>query len=63
MSKLTTLVIEFDSVELRDDFRGWLSDGGGEYNYMEGHDEAREFLIHFDYSGDTVKVTKTKRNA
>lgn len=51
MSKFQ-IVIEFTHEENREDFLGWLSDGGGEYMFMEGqHQEDITHLIEqFDYS-------------
>ena len=53
MSKFK-IVLEFTNEDNRDDFLGWLSDGGGEYTFMEaqhvGHGIGKS-IEHFDYSG------------
>ena len=53
------LVLRFDSRTLRDEFRGWLSDGGGEQAFMadlEYFTDTRFRSADFDYDGDTVIV-------
>jgi len=44
------LTITFPTDEHRDDFLAWLSDGGGEYIYMEGQTDERSEIVKFDYS-------------
>lgn len=48
------VIIEFPSLNARERFLGWLSDGGGEYQFMEGEavhapSPATE-IKEFDYS-------------
>jgi len=46
--------MEFTNEDNRDDFLGWLSDGGGEYMFMEAQhvgDNIKTSIEHFDYSG------------
>ena len=53
------LVLRFDSCVLRDEFRGWLSDGGGEQAFvadLEYFTDSRLRGADFDYDGDTVIV-------
>lgn len=45
--KRPKLTITFPTEQDRDDFLGWLSDGGGEYQFMEGDTNIK----YFDYSG------------
>jgi len=51
MSEKYQIVIEFTHEENRDNFLGWLCDGGGEYMFMEGqHPEDTPHIIEaFDY--------------
>jgi hypothetical protein len=42
-----TLTIKFPTEQDRDIFLGWLSDGGGEYQFMEYEDTT---VTRFDYS-------------
>lgn len=48
------VIIEFPSLAARERFLGWLSDGGGEYDFMESeqhHAPSKETEIRkFDYS-------------
>lgn len=60
MSRKAQLIITFDSTDLRDEFKGWLSDGGGEYNFMEGLEMREGAKVDFDYVGNTVIVTTRK---
>ncbi len=41
------LIIDFPTEKERDIFLGWLSDGGGEYEFMEYTDTT---VTEFDYS-------------
>ena len=50
------LTIDFDSEEVLDLFRGWLSDGGGESDFMEMA-ENKGLAVDLDYDEDTVTVT------
>ena len=56
MSKPAQLVIKFSSAALRDEFRGWLSDGGGEYGFMGALEIRGEPPVDIDYDGNTVTV-------
>lgn len=53
------LVFKFDSRALRDEFRGWMSDGGGEQAFvcdLEYFSDTKSRGADFDYDGDTVVV-------
>ena len=56
------LTITFDSADLRDLFRGWLSDGGGEQDFFDvvaedcNKKKAPITLLDSDYKGDHVYV-------
>jgi len=60
MMSRAELTISFPTKRHRDDFTAWLSDGGGEYIYMEGQtiveDTAGELteIVEFDYEDDTT---------
>jgi len=48
------LIIEFETVELKDEFLSWMSDGGGEQEFNKG-----EFQGDFEYIGqDKIIITK-----
>ncbi len=44
------VTFRFPTEEHRDDFVAWMSDGGGEYEYMEGQSEERPAITRFDYT-------------
>ncbi len=47
-----SIAIEFPTEELKKRFKGYMSDGGGEYGFMESREES----LVFNYNGDTIKV-------
>jgi hypothetical protein len=54
------LVFTFDSRSLRDEFRGWLSDGGGEQAFLSdveyfGDEKYRGVEFDYDYRVVVVK--------
>jgi hypothetical protein len=53
-SKASRVIIEFPTLMARERFLGWLSDGGGEYAFMEGEEvhapSPKEEINKFDYS-------------
>ena len=58
------LVLMFDTRALRDEFRGWLSDGGGEQAFtsdLEYFADDKLRCVDFDYDGDNVRVTSKNR--
>jgi hypothetical protein len=50
------LTISFDSAELRSLFRGWLSDGGGEQDFMQCVDHERGTTLDIDYDSEDLVV-------
>jgi hypothetical protein len=63
--RLARLVLVFDSRALRDEFRGWLSDGGGEQAFtadLEYFGDTTRRLVEVDYDGDIVRF-KSKDSA
>jgi hypothetical protein len=50
------LTISFDSAEMRALFRGWLSDGGGEQDFMDHVKEERGSTLDIDYDGEAFVV-------
>jgi hypothetical protein len=63
-------VFEFPNEAARDSFLAWFSDGGGEYNYLVGEEDAafddeRKPIVGFDYTkafgevvGDPIVVAR-----
>jgi hypothetical protein len=52
MSKFE-VTFAFTNEDNRDDFLAWMSDGGGEYDFMEAQQVGRdikESIEHFDYT-------------
>jgi hypothetical protein len=52
------LMLVFDSRALRDEFRGWLSDGGGEQAFtadLEYFGDTIRRLVDVDYDGNIVR--------
>ncbi len=48
------VIFEFETEELKDEFMGWMSDGGGEQEF-----NMLEHLANFEYIGQNiVKITK-----
>jgi hypothetical protein len=50
------LTISFDSAELRELFRGWLSDGGGDDDFFGVVADKRGTSLDIDYDSDTLIV-------
>lgn len=50
------LTISFDSAEIRALFRGWLSDGGGEQDFMGVVTDKRGSYLDIDYDSETLVV-------
>lgn len=50
------LTISFDSAEVRAMFRGWLSDGGGEQDFMGIVQDERGTHLDIDYDSETLVV-------
>ena len=50
---MVEVTFRFPSEEERNEFIGWLSDGGGEYTYMEF---TRTKVNRFTYSDDIVEL-------
>ena len=48
------VTFKFQSKKLMDEFLGWLSDGGGEQEFMG----ATELDVDFDYSSNTEVIIK-----
>jgi hypothetical protein len=51
-------MLVFDSRALRDEFRGWLSDGGGEQAFtadLEYFGDTIRRLVDVDYDGNIVR--------
>ncbi len=40
---MPSITIKFPTEEMKDDFAGYMSDGGGEYGFIESRDEALRF--------------------
>lgn len=53
MKKIT---IEFETDELKEEFEGWMSDGGGEQSFNMVED-----LADFKYEKDKIILTKPNR--
>jgi hypothetical protein len=43
------ILFRFDDDETAANFLGWLSDGGGEQDFMDCEEEARGVALDFDY--------------
>lgn len=50
---MINITVVFPNEEEKEKFLGWLSDGGGEYEYMEYTDTK---VNHFRYDKDTVTL-------
>lgn len=48
--------IIFENDAQKDEFKGWFSDGGGEYAYFESCEMRDLGSIMTRYEGDTVRV-------
>jgi len=56
-NKKAILTIEFDNEGLLQDFAGWMSDGGGEWSFMEGMEASKDIKVQFKYhSEDETKA-------
>lgn len=57
-NKKSVLTIEFDNEELLKDFAAWMSDGGGEYSFMEGIESAEGIKTEFKYHAEDESKAK-----
>ena len=53
-------VIKFESEEARDEFNGWMCDGGGEYQFMDAMDMrgCKSPVKRVEYTGNTEIIMK-----
>lgn len=62
-TKKAVLTIEFDNEDLLADFAGWMSDGGGEWSFMEGMEASKDIKVEFKYhtENETLPINDPKR--
>lgn len=56
MAESVTFV--FEDKNLKEEFMGWLSDGGGEDNYYDAMD-MRDVESYVEYNGDVITITNS----